>query len=182
MAGRLWKREQHMRRLVHSRHKNHLPHPRRWGYGEHPDCQAAWPRRQWDDLGFFTAHWEAQRLASRHPGAVLERVYRYRGKRRPHVLLVGYRVGYATRLGAPFRTPVMTWDLEEAQRAYEYAEVRKWLKRGSLKGGIARCTRRIRRRQRRAGKTACALILRGELDAAQARDPQPQRLGVMRLM
>ena len=181
MAGRLWKREYHLRRLVHSRHRDALPRPHRRGYGQHPDFWAAWPHRHWDQLGSFTAHWEAQRLASQHPGSVLERVYRPQGRCRS-ARLVGYRVGFATRLGAPFRTQVMTWALQETQCAYEDVQSRKWIKRGSLKGGVAQYTRGIRRRQRQVGKKACQLILKGEVDAAEDLDPQPQRWGVMWLM
>jgi len=124
--------------------------------------RAAWPQREWQPLGFFEDLGEAQRAAAHSPGAVIHSFHRFRGKRLPSVLVVGYRVGYASRLGAPFRMPVMTWALQEAQQAYEGGQVRRWLKRGSLKGGVARSTRVSRRRWRRTGQYACQLALRGE--------------------
>ncbi|MBZ9750391.1 hypothetical protein K7W42_05900 [Deinococcus sp. HMF7604] len=177
MSGRLWKREQHTRRLI-SRHLQQHIQPF-WGYGEPPEVQAAWPRRRWRELGCFEQWAEAQVVASRHPGSVLEPVWRYCRKPKPHRQVIGYRVGVVTRLGAPYRTPVTTWALEEAAARHQQTQARRWLKRGSLKGGIAASTRSSRRRWRRAGQQICRLALRGDLDTAGALDPQPRRLGVM---
>ncbi|PTA67861.1 hypothetical protein C8263_10650 [Deinococcus arcticus] len=118
-------------------------------------------------------------LASQHPGSVLEPVRRQRRKPKPHWAVVGYRVGFAQRLGTPFRTPVMTWALEEAVATFQQEQARRWLKRGGLRGGVSAATRVARRRWRRAGREICQLALQGDLERAEALDPQPRRLGVM---
>ena len=175
MAISIWKRERHARRIATRRLSLSLNGFRlaRWTA---PEVDQAWPRIKWESLKQFEHHWEAQLLASRSPGS---RLLTVRRTRKGHTRIIGYRVGYATRLGAPFRAPVMTWALEDTQTAYRQRQAQRWLQDGGIRGGVSDATRPYRRRWRRAGKLACQLALRGEIDEADDLDPQPRRLGVM---
>lgn len=178
MAGRIWKREQHIRRKLLRRRRQHL-HPY-IGYGPVQAYRERWPRLVWDELGTFERRIDAEHLASQHPGASVLPTYRFKRQNRTLAeRLLGYRVGYQTRVGADFREPVMTWELQEQVQAHRWSVARKWLGKGSLNGGIAKWSRRDHRRWRRAGRYACRLALTGDLDGAENVDLQPGRLGIM---
>jgi len=178
MAGRIWKREQHIRRRLLRRRRQHLQPS--FGYGPVRAYLQYWPHLVWDELGTFELLINAQRFASQHPRARVLPMYRPRRKNRTLAeRLFGYRVGFQTRVGAGFRESVMTWELQERIRAQQWSAARKWLGKGSLKGGLKAQGRRDHRRWRRAGHHAARLALTGELDGAECIDPQPGRLGIL---
>ncbi|GGR90159.1 hypothetical protein [Deinococcus sedimenti] len=174
MAKGIWRRERHARRIAARRLSLQLRgfQFRQW---TSPDVDQAWPRACWKRIGQFDEHWEAQVCASRHPGS---RLITVRRTRKGRTRIICHRVGYVQRLGAPFRTAVMTWELEDIQRQHQDRLARRVLQDGGLRGGVAAATRKDRRRWRRAGREACRLALRGEIDRADDLDPQPRRLGV----
>ncbi|WP_148234991.1 hypothetical protein [Deinococcus maricopensis] len=175
MAGRIWNREQHLRRKTHTRLTRQVfVHPKS-GPREPEEVRAAFPRTRWVEYSFFETAAEAQYFASTRAGA---RVQTKRAYRRPESIQ-GFSVGYDESIGAAFREPVMTWALEEKTRMHLFGITRKWVKKGGLKGGVGDATRPYRRRWRRAGHNICRLARLGDMDRAEELDPQPQRRGVM---
>lgn len=175
MSDTIWNREVHIRRIVRQRLLHRIG-PRFFGRAHDRMVWKAQPKRTWTILGHFTSLPEAQALQSRHAGSTIHpRPGRTSGHGVPYV---HYSVRTSQRTGAAFREPVATWALEEAARAADRAEARRWVSRGGLQGG-ARVHRDVYHRLwRRAGREACRLALRGEIDRADDLDPQPRRLGI----